>query len=105
MEEDSSKSAYHLTNNDKYILTHDKPWITCKALLIRSFFMKRSSTIFLQVVIVLMGVGALAFVLLAPQKNAGATLFEKYFNAFVAYTYAASIPFFVALFQAFKLLG
>jgi hypothetical protein len=67
--------------------------------------MKRSSTIFLQVVIVLIGIGALAFVLLAPQKNAGATLFEKYFNAFVAYTYAASIPFFVALFQAFKLLG
>ena len=67
--------------------------------------MKRSSTIFLQVVIVLIGIGALAFVLLAPQKNAGATLFEKYFNAFVAYTYAASSPFFVALFQAFKLLG
>jgi hypothetical protein len=67
--------------------------------------MKRSSTIFLQVVILLLGIGALAFVLSAPQRNAGATLFEKYFNAFVAYTYAASIPFFVALFQAFKLLG
>jgi len=67
--------------------------------------MKRSSTIFLQVVIVLMGFGALAFVLWAPQRNAQATLFEKYFNAFVAYTYVTSIPFFVALFQAFKLLG
>ena len=67
--------------------------------------MKRSSIIFLQVVIVLIGIGALVFVLLAPQKNVGATLFERYFNAFVAYTYAASIPFFVALFQAFKLLG
>ena len=42
--------------------------------------MKRSSTIFLQVVIVLIGIGALAFVLLAPQKNAGATLFEEVFQ-------------------------
>jgi hypothetical protein len=67
--------------------------------------MKRSSTTFLQVVIALIGFGALSFVLLAPQRNSGATLFEKYFNAFVAYTYAMSVPFFVALFQAFKLLG
>ncbi|HUR45312.1 MAG TPA: DUF2975 domain-containing protein [Candidatus Saccharimonadales bacterium] len=67
--------------------------------------MKKSSTLFLQGVIVLIGIGALAFVLWAPQKNAQATLYEKYFNAFVAYTYVMSIPFFVALFQAFKLLG
>jgi len=67
--------------------------------------MKKGSTIFLRVVIVLIGIGALAFVLWAPQKNAQATLFEKYFNLFVAYTYMASVPFFVGLYQAFKLLG
>jgi hypothetical protein len=70
--------------------------------------LKRSSTAFLQTVIVLIGIGALAFLLWEPHVegvNAHATLFEKYFNLFVAYAYAASIPFFVALYQAFKVLG
>src|SRR3954447_25832701 len=69
---------------------------------------KRSSTIFLQVVIVLIGIGALALMLWEPHVegvNAHATLFKMYFNSFVAYAYIASIPFFVALYQAFKLLG
>src|SRR6267142_807357 len=70
--------------------------------------MNRSSTIFLQVVIVALGIGALAFMLWEPHVegvNAHATLFEMYFNSFVAYAYIGSIPFFVALYQAFKLLG
>ena len=71
--------------------------------------MKRSSTIFLQVVIVLIGIGALALMLWEPHiegRNAHATLFEIYFkDPFLAYAYIASIPFFVALYQAFKLLG
>jgi hypothetical protein len=70
--------------------------------------MKRSSTIFLQIVVVLIGIGALAFMLWEPHvegANAHATLFEMYFNSFVAYVYIASIPFFVALYQAFKVLG
>ena len=71
--------------------------------------MKRSSTIFLQVVIVLIGIGVLAFMLWEPHiegRNAHATLFEIYFNdPFLAYAYIGSIPFFVALYQAFKLLG
>jgi hypothetical protein len=71
--------------------------------------MKRSSTIFLQVVILLVGFGALAFLLWEPHlegRNAGATLFEIYFkDPFLAYAYVASIPFFVALYQAFKLMG
>jgi Protein of unknown function (DUF2975) len=69
--------------------------------------MKRSSTIFLQVVIVLIGIGALAFLLWEPHiegVNAHATLFEMYFNLFVAYAYIASIPFYVALYQAFTVL-
>ena len=71
--------------------------------------MKRSSTIFLQIVIVLSGIGALALMLWEPHiegRNAHATLFEIYFNdPFLAYAYFASIPFFLALHQAFKVLG
>jgi len=70
--------------------------------------MKRSST-FLQVVIVLIGIGALALMLWEPHiegRNAHATVFEIYFkDPFLAYAYIASIPFFVALYQAFKVLA
>src|SRR5919205_3694303 len=71
--------------------------------------MERSSTIFLQIVIVLIGIGTLALMLWEPHiegRNAHATLFEIYFkDPFLAYAYIASIPFFVALYQAFKVLG
>ena len=71
--------------------------------------MKRSSTIFLQIVSVLIGIGALAFLLWEPHlegRNAHATPFEIYFkDPFLAYAYVASIPFFTALYQAFKVLG
>ena len=71
--------------------------------------MKRSSTVFLQVVVVLIGIGALALMLWEPHiegRNAHATVFEVYFkDPFLAYAYIASIPFFVALYQAFKVLG
>jgi hypothetical protein len=71
--------------------------------------MKKSSTIFLQIVIVLIGIGALALMLWEPHiegRNAHATPFEIYFkDPFLAYAYIASIPFFVALYQAFKVLG
>lgn len=72
--------------------------------------MKRISIIFLQVVIVALGIGALAPLLWEPHVegvNANATtLYEIYFdNPFLAYVYIGSIAFFVALYQAFKLLG
>jgi hypothetical protein len=71
--------------------------------------MKRSSTIFLQVVVVIIGTGVLALMLWEPHlegRNAHATLFQVYFNdPFLAYAYTASIAFFTALYQAFKLLG
>jgi hypothetical protein len=58
---------------------------------------------------VLIGIGALALMLWEPHvegRNAHATLFEIYFkDPFLAFAYIASIPFFVALYQAFKLLG
>jgi hypothetical protein len=70
---------------------------------------RRSATLFLQVVIVLVGIGTLALMLWEPHlegRNAHATVFEIYFkDPFLAYAYLASIAFFVALFQAFKLLG
>src|SRR6266576_7032431 len=71
--------------------------------------MKRGSTIFLQVVIVLIGIGVLAFLLWQPHlegRNVNAALSEIYFkDPFLAYAYIGSIPFFVALYQAFKVLG
>ena len=71
--------------------------------------MKQSSTIFLQIVIVLIGIASLALLLWEPQiegVNAHATNFEIYFkDPFLALVYIGSIPFFVALYQAFKVLG
>jgi len=71
--------------------------------------MKRSSTIFLQVVITLLGVGVLAALLWEPQvegRNVHATQFEIYFkDPFLAYIYVAFVPFFVGLYQAIKMLG
>jgi hypothetical protein len=71
--------------------------------------MKRGSTIFLQAVILLLGVGVFTFLLWEPHlegRNVHATLFEIYFkDPFLAYIYLAFVPFFVALYQAFKLLG
>src|SRR4029078_2326139 len=71
--------------------------------------MKRSSTVFLQIVVVLIGIVALALMLWEPHiegRNKDATLFEIYFkDPFLAYAYIASVPFLVALYQAFKVLG
>src|SRR3954464_8875928 len=76
-------------------------------LLSEVLFMKRSSTLFLQVAIVLIGIGALALMLWEPHiegRNAHATLFEIYFkDPFLAYMYVGSTPFFVALYRAFGL--
>ena len=71
--------------------------------------MTRGSTIVRQVVSVLIGIGALARMLWEPHlegRNVHATLFEIYFkDPFLAYAYVGSIPFFVALYQAFKVVG
>lgn len=70
--------------------------------------MKKSSVVFLQMVLVLMGIVALTFMLLEPHfegRNANATLFEIYFkDFFLAYVYTGSIAFYAALYQAFILL-
>jgi hypothetical protein len=71
--------------------------------------MKKGAVFFLQAVLIMIGIGALALMLLEPHlegRNANASLFQIYFNdPFLAYVYIASVAFFVALYQAFRLLG
>ena len=70
--------------------------------------MKRGSTIFLQVVVVLVGIGMLALLLWEPHVegvNQHATLWQMYFDPFILYVYLTFVPFFVALYQALKVLG
>ena len=70
--------------------------------------MKRASTVFLQTVIVLIGIVVLAILIWAPLTEGRATnldLFSIYSDPFILYGYAASIAFFVALYKSFRLLG
>jgi hypothetical protein len=70
--------------------------------------MKRTATIFLRVVIVLIGIVALIILIRFPLMEGRAAkldLFSVYADPFILYGYAASIAFFVALYKAFKLLG
>ncbi|HEX9333548.1 MAG TPA: DUF2975 domain-containing protein [Anaerolineales bacterium] len=70
--------------------------------------MKRSSTLFLKVVILLIAVVALAGMIRFPQTEGKATnldLISIYTDPFIIYIYIGSIPFFVGLYQAFKLLN
>ena len=71
--------------------------------------MRLRSTTLLQVVTVFIGIGSLALLLWEPHiegRNAHATLTDIYFrDPFLAYVYLGSIPFFIALYQAFRLLG
>jgi hypothetical protein len=70
--------------------------------------MKKGSTLFLKLVILLIAIGALAWMIWFPQLEGRATnldLISIYKDPLIIYTYIASIPFFVALYQAFKLLG
>ncbi len=70
--------------------------------------MKHVSTLFLKVVIILIAIGALAVLVWFPQTEGRAVnldLISIYTDPFIIYVYIASIPFFVALFQAGKLFG
>lgn len=70
---------------------------------------KRIVALLLQVVVVVIGLAALAFLLGEPHvegRNAHATIFEVYFHdPFLAYVYVGSVPFFVGLFRAFGLFA
>ncbi|MDB5441251.1 MAG: hypothetical protein JWM33_3678 [Caulobacteraceae bacterium] len=69
--------------------------------------MKKFPALFLQIVIVLIGIGAAALLLLEPRTegvNAHATTFEIYSDPFILLVYAGSVPFFVGLYQTVRLL-
>lgn len=70
--------------------------------------MKRVPTLFLQAVIVLIGIVALAILIRFPLVEGRATnldLISIYADPLILYGYATSIAFFIALYKAFKLLG
>ncbi len=70
--------------------------------------MKPRSTVFLQAVIVLIGVVSLVMMIRFPLTEGRAKnldLVSIYLDPFILYGYVASISFFVALYNAFKLLG
>ncbi|MBI4136747.1 DUF2975 domain-containing protein [Candidatus Roizmanbacteria bacterium] len=70
--------------------------------------MKQGSTLFLKLVILLIGIGALAGMVWFPQtegRAANLDLISIYTDPFIVYLYISSIPFFVGLYQAFKLLN
>ncbi|MDP4210958.1 MAG: DUF2975 domain-containing protein [Bacteroidota bacterium] len=70
--------------------------------------MKRISIIFLQAVLVLIGIVALFIMIRFPlteRRAQNLDLFSIYCDPFILYGYASSIAFFVALYKAFKLLG
>ena len=70
--------------------------------------MKKVSTKFLKLVICLIAFGALIWLIWFPQLEGRAVnldLISIYKDPFIIYTYVGSIPFFVALYQAFNLLS
>lgn len=70
--------------------------------------MKRGSTLFLKVVLLLIAIGVLVWLIWFPQTEGRAAhlnLISIYSDPFIIYGYIASIPFFVGLYQAFKLLN
>lgn len=71
--------------------------------------MKKTSTLFLKAVVLLVAIATIAAMLWLPQvegRNVGKDFTYIYLqDPFLAFAYAASIPFFVGLYQAFLLLG
>lgn len=70
--------------------------------------MKKGSTLFLKCVILLIAVGALAWLIWFPQlegRAADLDLISIYTDPLIIYGFIASIPFFFGLYQAFKLLS
>ena len=70
--------------------------------------MKKGSTLFLKIIILLIGVIAIATLIRFPQtegRAANLDLVSIYKDPFIIYIYIASISFFIGLYQAFKLLN
>ena len=70
--------------------------------------MSRGSTLFLKIVIIFIAIATLVGLLWFPQtegRAANLDLVNIYADLFIAYIYIGSIPFFIGLYQAFKLLN
>jgi hypothetical protein len=70
--------------------------------------MKKGSTFFLKVILLLIAIMVLAGMILFPQTEGRAVnldLISIYKDPLIIYLYIASTPFFVGLYQAFKLLN
>lgn len=70
--------------------------------------MKKGSTLFLRFVLCLIAIGTLISMLWFPQtegRAANLDLVSIYADPLIIYGYVASIPFFIGLYQAFKLLN
>lgn len=70
--------------------------------------MKQSSTLFLKFIILLIAIVVFAWMIVFPQLEGRATnldLISIYTDPLIIYGYIASVPFFVGLYQAFKLLS
>jgi hypothetical protein len=106
------KSAWRaVANNDNNILTNDKSHDTVEQSKIPSevsMTLKQGSTLFLKIVISLIGTVTFAGLIWFPQTEGRAAdldLVSIYADPLIIYTFIGSIPFFVALSQGFKLLG
>ena len=70
--------------------------------------MKKGSTLFLRFVLCLIAIGVLGGLIWFPPTEGAARnldLISIYTDPFIIYIYIASTPFFVGLYQAFKLLN
>ena len=70
--------------------------------------MKKGSTLFLRFVLCLIAIGVFAGMIWFPQaegRAANLDLISIYTDPFIIYGYISSVPFFVGLYQAFKLLN
>lgn len=71
-------------------------------------FVKRGSTLLLKMVLILIGTGILVGMLWFPLtegRAANLDLISVYKDPFIIYIYIGSAPFFIGLYQAFKLLN
>ncbi len=69
---------------------------------------KSGSTLFLKAVLCLIALGVLIWLVWFPQtegRTAHLDLFHIYSDPFIIYGYIASLPFFIGMYQAFKLLS
>lgn len=70
--------------------------------------MKKGSVLFLKSIVCLLAIGVLTSLIVFPQQEGRAVdldLLSIYRDPFILYIYFSSIPFFMALYQTFKLLG